>query len=983
MTNRRDVSRLHNLWHDSQRVDKSDLDLEQDRNVSADASIVQNHFGSGILLESPTPNIIFDSENLTASQAAVLAAGNFDGRGFSVHSQPSDSNLGNQLEVELKNSTGVVGRFSTKVAIIGLSFDDELQMDRFYFYKNEKQVTAKHYKTILAVFFNDFKGNNNCSRNLGGQIVIREAASFQLSRDPLMSSQDLEPDIFWRDWKVSDSALSLETTIQNGIGPNYSVDALNINITPRNYRTLAANDVTTRIGQKFQAQTDNIQKVTLLLGAQLDGYATEATQFDWAGDLVVSIYELQTSTSCPTDIVPGLAVEFDPKNEPLAQLSFDQAALESLGYVLTDVPQPVDFVFNATKLGSGSTSGIVPGKFYAVTIGRSGAATSGTLFAAVGNDLVENSRLTVFTGVWTDVVEEDLWYQVWTDSAKIADGQGYDNGNGMQYDKTATDSETGATIDNKIQFKSFADTGESTLNIGVLQASEEESVTEQDERTGNNVFSRKKFVPDFSFVDESGLEELRTNTDPLVIGCAEDLNSKQNPTLNKTQTYPGMAQGDVFTIINPDADLLSLNLVGSKLTPNTNCTQKDYLIVKAELCTDGYGDVNGDGYIDSDDISRASELIGESLSLSSTQQKIVDGYFSTLEIIRADVDGDGYVTSADVDSITNFVNKQTNSFSVGATFQHLDLTLQTTIGRWDGYFDCASEDLDGYVRIDGYSGTNLVQIKNLSDAELKYYGYLIDPVLESDSDYTQVPFSDIGYQISSQPYWRPELVVFSSEARIVPATFTDSTAELPSVDCPVAGPTFTCEDRNDITPVCNPGVNNFYVPNDLIIGHGQIKRPDGSHFRHDFEIGSVTLQLPSDPLEEVSLNIVDAFCVDRGDGLTEKGFPAMKYADCTTVQSGDLAQNRLRFGVSIQAMVPNFDGYTEADGYHIIIDDIVGAHLDQSTGILKLSLKDLFVDETLKTLVTKIHIEVYLKKAGWVNNPLTVEPEQIAGILSS
>ena len=108
----------------------------------------------------------------------------------------------------------------------------------------------------------------------------------------------------------------------------------------------------------------------------------------------------------------------------------------------------------------------------------------------------------------------------------------------------------------------------------------------------------------------------------------------------------------------------------------------------------------------------------------------------------------------------------------------------------------------------------------------------------------------------------------------------------------------------------------------------------------------------------------------------------MRYSDCTTVQDADLFLNRIRFDVAIQAFVPNFDGYTDADGYGIIVDDIIGVHLDQTTGILKLTVKDLFVDQVFKTLVTKIQILAYLKKGGWNNQVVTVEPSAVAGLLS-
>lgn len=975
MTVRKDISIIHNRYHDAQRVDKNDMDTEQSRNIETDAATIENHFGSGVLLENPIQPIIFDSDNLPIDQAAIEAAGNFDGVGLAAHLQPSDVNLGNQLEVILTGSN-VIGRLSIKVAIIGLSFDNTVQMDRMYFYKNEKQVTSNHYKRVLAIFFNDFKGNNNCSRTLGGTIVIKETSSFQLSTDPIMESQDVSPDLFWRDFKVSDPAISLFTTIQNGMGSEYSADALSINVTGTSDREMVANDVTSQIGQKFQATTNNIQKATLLLGIREDDTATEETKFDWAGDIVISIYPLQTSTSCPTDIVPSLAIDFEPSNEPLVQLSYDQAALEELGYVLNSVVQPVDFVFSSTKLGSPDTSTLVINKFYAVTIKRSGAATSGTLFLGVGNDRTENSRLTAFSGVWVDVSEEDLWFQVWTDAAKIADGRGYDEGNGIQYDKTTTEESTGATIDNKIRHLPFTDTGENTLNIAILQAIEEETVTVQDERTGNNVNSRKEFVPSPSFVNESGLTSLQSVSNPLIIGCTQDTNPKQNPILTKTQTIAGLAFGDQFCILNPDPDLLSVNVIGSKLVPNTICNEIDYRIFGILFCTDGYGDVNGDGYIDAADIAAASQLIGEGIALAATQQKIIDGYFTTLELLRADVDGDGYVSATDIDLITQFVNKEINAFPAGTSFTHLCYTVQQSTGRYDGYFDC-----DGYVRLDGYTGLNIVDPSALSAAELKYDGYLVTPIIESDATFITVPFPGVTYRVNPQPYWRPEQVALSSDARIVPATFCSATS-LTAPDCSVTL-SFECADRTVTTPNCDPGRNDFYVPDNLIIDRGDIINPDGTKHKLDFEIGTVILQLPQVPFSEATLNIFDQLVADRGDGKTRGDLPAMRYSDCTTVQDEDLALNKIRFSVAVQAFVPNIDGYTDADGYGVIVDDIIGVHLDHATGIMKLTIKDLYVDSVFMTLVTKLQVLVYLKKAGWNNVITVVEASEFSGLLTT
>ena len=121
---------------------------------------------------------------------------------------------------------------------------------------------------------------------------------------------------------------------------------------------------------------------------------------------------------------------------------------------------------------------------------------------------------------------------------------------------------------------------------------------------------------------------------------------------------------------------------------------------------------------------------------------------------------------------------------------------------------------------------------------------------------------------------------------------------------------------------------------------------------------------------------------DRGDGFTSAGFPACRYADCSTVQLADLALNKIRFGVCIQSFYPNIDGYTILDGYGVIVDDIIGVHMDQVNGIISLSIKDLSVDPVFLTLVTKIQITVYLKKGGWNNSTLVIPPDNIAGLIS-
>src|SRR5690606_21131650 len=194
------------------------------------------------------------------------------------------------------------------------------------------------------------------------------------------------------------------------------VDALNISISPKRHAILDKDDVTTQIGQKFIALTNNIQKITLLLGVERDHFADVEHRYDWSGNLVVTLYKLQKTVSCQSEIVPNLAIEFDPDPEPIAQLSFTQQSLkDDYGIVLNDVLQPVDFVFSNTPAGlSGPNSVINPGDYYAVTIKRSGSASTGVLFTGVGNNRLENSVMTVYgNGTWVDIHEDDMWFQVW------------------------------------------------------------------------------------------------------------------------------------------------------------------------------------------------------------------------------------------------------------------------------------------------------------------------------------------------------------------------------------------------------------------------------------------------------------------------------------------------------------------------------------------------------------------------------------------
>lgn len=968
MTEQIKITSLQNSWRDGQQVDQQDLIEEQNYFNQNTRAIIQNQFGSGVLLATPEKITLFDSENLSQEQATLLAANNFDGSPVFPILQPSDQIYGNQLEIILSNSQAM-GRQAVKIAILGLDLHDELILETFNFYHNDRQITNRHYKQILSYYFNDFLGNQYCSRSLGGRIEIKESRSFDISRQALIFHQTSEPNIFWRDFKLADQNKTLSEILQDGLGPQYSIDNLNINITGPEPLIFPKDDVTLTYGQKFLSKTNNLQKITLLLGATKDELAAEEIQFDWSGNIIIAIHELQTSVISPSVIVPELAIDFEPNPIPLAQISFSQSTLRELGYVLNDVLQPVDIVFNTSKIAS--SGGLKVGKYYLFTIKRSGGTSVGEIKIGIGNHSIENSRLTTYNGAWIDTEEYDLWFQIWSDAIKASDGIAHEQGTILAIDKAIYDQELRIEKDYFFGFLAPQSTGQNIVNYAVLESKKETLIVEQDQRTGGKINSKQKFSPKIEFYSGTQLATKQISSEPLILGTVKDSNSKRNPNLEKIQFYPGLANENKFIIVAPDADLLSLNLLGSKFYPTPSCCGDGFLIAKVEVCTDGYGDLNGDGQIDSVDLNLLSSLLGEGLPLTSTQNKILAGEISTLSLLRGDLDGDGYISSNDVDILTQYLNKEANSFPIGSTFQHLILTLQSGVGRYDSYYDC-----DGYVRLDGYTGLNIVSPENLTPTDLLLTGY--SPLnIGTEIEFQTVPFLPVEYRINHFPFWQEYLLQVESKARIVPANYS-SNQQTNEYDCSLISA--LCSEKYFETSNFSVGKNDLYLPDSLILDRGEILRSNGEHYKVDLEINTIVLYLPVTQISSGSINVFEKLIADKGDGLTIANYSAMKYSDCSSVGFNDLALGKVKFGIAISSFTTSPDGYF-SDGYDVLIQNYLGLSFDQTTGILTFSAKGLFSDLTIENLISKIMITVYLKKAGWNNLERQVSATELLGLL--
>lgn len=618
---RKPVSGKQNIWFNGEAVDNSDLTLEQNYNNLIQTSLINNHLGTGILPESLTQITLFDSE---------LSTGLLDGKAIDIQLQPSDSNYGNQLEIEVRDSE-VAGKRVIKLLVIGLDFENNLQYDRFVFNRNEKQLSSKHYTTILKILFNDFIGDANQSLNLGGRILIKESKPLSLARDCIMVAQDLQPNIFFRDFYVT-SGGTLNSVLTTAL-PSYNLDTLNITSDYKQLRGLAENDVSSQIGQKFLATTNNIQKITLLLAVS---NSITPLDLEWTGDLIISIFQLQSTLDCPLDIAPGTAIAFDPSNIPLAQLSLNYNTLLARGVQLGETPQPVDFIFSNTPVGTGAV--IKAGSYYVVTMKRAGSADTCVIEAATGTDRLDNSQITFFNGaIWVDVPDEDLWFQVWTDSAKLSDGQAYDAGHGIVIPKTIINQTTGLTEDHNISNIQFT---RNDVYYGIVAAATEQSVLVQDQRTGGKVLSQQQFVPQISLITATDLVNRELVTDPLILGSIADKNAKSvnagSPdVMSKFHHFSMIGNQCIVKVIDDPTDTLRydttvLNLItelsgsggvsningllNGKFTPNILDTGTSYRVADTEIISMLYGDLNGDGIVDDADLAAMQDLLGSDLN---------------------------------------------------------------------------------------------------------------------------------------------------------------------------------------------------------------------------------------------------------------------------------------------------------------------------------------------------------------------------------
>lgn len=933
-------------FFDGQRITESDLDTEQTAWHDGSASNISLLVGSGVELEFPVQRVLFDSSDVPASIQTLINTQNFDGEPIfptdtfnnTVFIQPSDQVQGSQLELEISGSS-LDGSAILKVYIFGIIFGGNFTQEVFTFENNGIEITRNYYNQIVAIMTQDFRGNQNTtidgvkSRNNGGRLVIREALPIQVAKDTIMAQQASEPNMDYVNFKPAVLFKTLDNVLDDiANSADLNKDDLNINVTATSTRELPPNQSGLIIGEKFKATTNNIQKITVLLSVKERTLVPPGEEFDWSGDIVVEIRKLQTTTTCPTDIVPNTAIEFDPEPSSLSEFSFDKAGLEELGIVLDDTPRPVDFIFTQSALANPNVEpSIEPGAYYVLTIRRSGNISIGTIIlqdaANTHNDpdKADEMRMTVFTNnAWVDVPESDLWFKIHTDAIRIVNGTAFDEGVQITSPKVKLNEITGLEEPFIEGFHSLLDTSKTGKNYVIVQKSNLFSQAEPHPSTGNLVFTRVEDAPDISIVSEETLTTLLdAGNETIVLGVVTDDNPVSNPTITGITQYPGLVGTSTFTIINPSSDILVNNLNGSILIPNTIDPTLRYRIISKQIFTDAYGDINNDGVIDLLDVNRAIELgnvvggdgyaknLQDGLVPSSIQRdSLVNGLLTMEEILRADVDSSGRVSITDVGLIQQHISLGT-AFPAGSSFTRAVLTVE-----------------------------------NVTDP------LTTSPnIIGNDPLFNTVPFTAIQFRIEFIPLWSDSNVLITDLRRFIPKTFSEIGSE-------------------DITASPQSGgVNTLFVPNDLLLG-GKLLNINGTDYSIDLEVSTITIDLPEGSTQG-ELDVFNSFIKNR-----------MKFFDGTLVSSTALTDNQIKVVSSIQSFVKDADGYDfeSVDGY-AAIEETVAILYTQSSGILRIRAANIRNLITRPELRTKLVLTVYLKKAGFNNTDQTVSDTDLNDLI--
>lgn len=983
-------------FYDGQKITEEDLDLEQSYVQEALKNITLDFHSSGILKENIKTKFLFDSsrpgiygENPSKD---IILSGSYDGIGLRLDTQPSDKIHGNKLEVELSNSDSRGKNNEVYVLIVGTTYDPQysegiVQYEVLTFNSDKKILTENYYFNVFGIITNNFSGgdglNNSSeykkSKKFGGVLKISEADSCVVFSKTDGLRNNISPN-FTLEKMHGSSSNTLNEEIAALLSPNNSITELFINSTYYKKTFDINGNLAISYGQKFILDSNNIQKVDLLLSVDRDSSRSSGNEFDWEGDLIFSIYELNTQYN-------GIRVESpldgDPKLNPVAEISYDQSDLENIGYYLNDSFQKVSISFASSNIANPSSDVLKRGSGYAIVVSRRGSNSYGKINIAYGDhpkdakiasgvkipikEIHENQkfRYSEFDPDMESYIEDkelSFWFVVHSLQFEITSGIIYAS-DGLFFSIPKLDNYVGETKVNftlpLIDLKTI-----SSKNYIGISRSNNFSDPSTNPRTGNFVYKRIEDYPQISIYTE---QEWAFASDSTMLLCTvEDKNDRGAEEITGSFDYPGLLDRDFFYIINPSSFLMSQNLVGRKFIPDVACDcNKEYIITKSNCIISKYGDFNNDGRYDLDDISKLLSLTSNTINSIETERNILGGAIDYIDFLKADLNGDGTIDSPDIELLEQATLGSVN-FSNGENFSYLKIFIETekkqedypkiadisavtaVVGASSLTFAMPSDKKALLVSPDDSlminsgidAGTYIITSKEIdSDGVTVTLGLKTEDnsavVLQETASFSisinsrnltnvfldnekllNLPYESKNYKIYYNNFFTENSINICDERRFVERSFIEAIKN--ACECAKVS---SCDEN-----YCDLGTKNQkYLPGDLYI-KGRILDEEGKTYSGDYEFANVTVNMPVGSLSGCQLDLYNSF-IKASDNkcLTAVGYKAMKYSDGTYVGCEDIgADTDLTKGrVKIVGAIASLHVDAFVDGYAVDQQNLV------------------------------------------------------------
>lgn len=1023
-------------WFDGQRVTETDLDVEQIYVQKISSELALDAIGSGVVQPDPFKTLVlldtsqpgkYSADGDENSSKLDIEGGTYDGMPIYFDRQVSDTVRGVRLEVELSD-VDVKGLEKTRILILGKAFDGidsegSIVAEVLEFPKNEKKISKHYYREVIAIYFNNFSGGTGATyydsskKSLdliskdNGRAVIREAQPLWVYPTPSMSEQVQSPNFELASFITSSTSNTIEDELEAGLGSSNSIGDLYLDLEGRETVQLKS-DASTALayGQKFLAECNNIQRIDVLLSVEKDESADIGAEFDWSGELVISIHELSSEVSCPTDAVPDDLIDFDPEITPIIEVAFSQEDLEELGYSLGADPTLVSFNFAGTLIADPNIApSIEDGKYYAFLLSRRGDNRTGTInlvkgFSPRAGKLDKNVPLTVFeqygkthskffefdpvTKRYISDSDSSMWYMVHCDSVGVINGTAYsEEGVAVTLQKTE-EFVGGAEISFFLENIPLATVEEGESNYVVLSHVEEFTTPDVHPRTNNFVFKRIKDTLSISVVDSDGLEELQEDSFPLLLARVKDKNVRDAQTISGSFSKPGFIDTTQVIIENPSTSLLSENLIGRVIVPDTDCdcTAK-YRVVKAECLQVLTGDLNRDGEITQEDVLEMLDLVGNTINSEDTERSILGGAIDILDFLLSDLNEDESVDGDDIELLEDAVDGYVN-FTADETLTFLILHVENILESSDypeiyeddtssgettadtatvsftsseraaliirpgdkieiesgddaGTYDIltkvvSSDNVTVTLTVENEDGSS-VTFAGTSGFDVTITSGTKVNILADNNALAAIPYAGSNYEISFvEAPFSAEFLDICDLRRFVGLSFIE---EIPPNPC-------DCEDSSCIAgEVCSPVYKNQqYLAGDLYLPDGNILSEPGVPHRLDSEYANIKITLPPGTIEDCAIDLYNTFIKGEDSGCkTSAGYPAMRYSDGTYVgceddgTNTDITKKRVKFShavcsLHVDSLIDGYglDGYADATDTSLSEEEVSESFVDKS-----------------------------------------------------